>query len=224
MSTKMSHFLNANGHLPDDLRAQKLILFLGKIIRSVSSHRELMCQDTIQCRKYVAKKRCKGEIAAWCQDKNDQSPIEWFCLSCGHGGIIYDWQGTQFDQKLLRQERQLEHQRKGVWINGQRLDEVKIRLSGQTSFGGTKYLSYPGSQLVAKPCEEGILRLKIPALLAVELFMREIVSPQREEVTLKLGHQDQANYRFRGINYDASSGDVELEFVSICESTPTVVC
>lgn len=215
MSTRLTDLLDQDGKVPDELsaRGRNLIIFLGEIVTSVSGSRELTCSAHIQCRKYKLKRRCRGNIAAWCKEKNDQFPIEWCCLECGEGGIIYDWQGSRFDQKELRQKRIYEHVCAGVWINGQRLDEVKMALQSRPGWKGISYLVYPAHRIVVRRSAE-VVHLGVPPLLAVELFRREIITPRDKTVTIKLGANDPALCRIGEVRYlDSNDGLVELDLL-----------
>lgn len=213
MSTKITHLLDEDGQIAKNIssRSRNLINFLGAIVTSVSSSRKLRHSNPLQCRRYIAKKRCQGHIAAFCQNKNAQSPIEWFCWECGEGGLILDWQGTQFDQKLLRQKAEREHIQKGVWINDQRLDELLIPL--ETKLRGTHSLSYPTQRIVAERKSDNIVRVRIPVLLALELYRRAILPGNGEFISLRLGEKETEDYCYRDVKYPESGGEViELEF------------
>lgn len=211
MSTKIPHLLDQDGQIPIELN---LISFLGEIVTSVSSSRELRCSEPIQCRKYRAKKRCGGSIAAWCKEQNGLSPIEWCCFDCGEGGTIYDWQGSIFDKKDLRLKRVHEHISQGVWLNDFRLDEVQMLLQPQPGHNGLSYLRYPPARIVARQYDEGVIRLTLPSLLLIELFQREILSSRNKMVTLRLGHGDTMRYCSPQVRYPhRCDGPVELEFL-----------
>lgn len=216
MSTKLPHLLDQDGQIPVELssRGRNLIDFLGEIVTAVSGSRELRCSDPIQCRKYSGKKRCGESIAAWCKEQSDLSPIEWCCLDCGEGGIIYDWQGSIFDKMELRQKKIYEHISQGVWLNDSRLDEVQMLMQAQPRCNGVSYLRYPANRIVAHKAQDGVVKLMLPPLLAVELFHRGIISSGKGAVTLRLGHENAIRHHISQIRYPhTGDGAVELEFL-----------
>ena len=214
--TNLPHLLTPDGQVPSDLnsRERNFINFLGEIVTSVSGSRELMCEEPIRCRKYHGKKRCIGDIAAYCENKNYDAPIEWICIDCQQSGFIYEWQGSIFDRSELRQERIYDHIAERVMLNSTRLDEIAMPLMQIPGFTNNTSLKYPACQVQVVHSATGAIKLLIPSPLVVALFDREIISPRREPVAITLGHESPRNYTLSQIRYSLDRHmSVELEFL-----------
>ena len=198
LSTKIPHFLNEEGEIPEELSPQgkKLIQYLGNIVRLVSGSRKLYLCEPVRCRRKIQRKPCPGNIAAWTKDASE--PIQWGCLECGEGGIIYDWQGTLFDESNLRIEREIEYERKGIWVGGSRLDEISVPLGSDQ--GGSLSWS-AGLHASASSLADGEVFLSIPAALLAELYRLKLISQDAGILTLKLGQGHTRQYTTKSISY-----------------------
>jgi len=49
----------------------------------------------VPCRRRPARKPCTGKIETHINDEDDG--IVWCCPVCGDKGVIYNWQGSQWD-------------------------------------------------------------------------------------------------------------------------------
>ena len=220
MNTKLPDLLDRDGKIPAELspRGRRLVSFLGEIVSAVSSERELRSSTLIQCRKYLSKRRCKGQIAASCSNQKAENPIQWYCLECGEGGIIYDWRGSIFDQEEIRLNKEYDHICKGVWVNGQRLDEVQMKLQPYTGSQTSAHLLYPAHRIVVRHCRNEVVQLRVPPLLAVELLRRRLLIQDGESVALKLGATEPMQCRLTDVKFPhESGGEVELEFSAVTD-------
>ena len=199
-TTDIRHFLTERGEIPEALppRARNLLNFLGGIVRSFSGSRQLFSSNPIYCGKRLGSRRCRGTIAAYCENKDATGPIRWICPDCHRSGEIFHWQGSIFDQTQLRRLAQIEYERQGVWINGQRLDELQLPLCKDGST--TSYLVFPSQRTSTKLDAAGRLRLQIPGLLCIELFQRRILR-LGESTEVKLGEKEPIRFRFLGVRY-----------------------
>jgi len=92
--TDITRYLNDAGELPAELPgpARKLASFLVLLIDEVTQR--FPAQDAatgIRCRS----KHCTGSIRASLLSPGEE--IVWHCPTCGHHGIIRNWQGTKWD-------------------------------------------------------------------------------------------------------------------------------
>ncbi|MFO1498225.1 MAG: hypothetical protein U1G07_07520 [Verrucomicrobiota bacterium] len=211
--TDIRHFLTERGQVPEALppRARNLLDFVGGIVRSVSRSRQLFSSSPIYCRRRVGGRCCRGTISAYCENKDPAGPIHWICPDCRRRGEIHHWQGSVFDEVELRRLAELEYARQGVWINGYRLDELQLP-AGPCGKPPTSYLLFPSQRTSARVGHSGQLRLRLPALLCVELFHRSILR-QSEVTEIKIGVTPTLHFRFSGLRYpDNHDPVVELEF------------
>ncbi len=93
--TDITHYLDDDGELPAELPspARKLASFLVLLIDSVTQDIPARAHDThIRCRQ----DGCTGSIRA---SMNDE--ISWSCPDCGHNGVIRNWRGTKWNQRVV---------------------------------------------------------------------------------------------------------------------------
>ena len=213
MSTYLRHYLDAEGDLPEDLQgpARKLAEHLGQIVASVSANPQHYSTDEIKCRRTVARKKCSGTILAHLEEDDPQKGIIWFCEKCGHGGLIYGWPGTCFDHTHLRSIREAESQKQGVWIDGQRLDEVPLPLNPEF----TLFKRYSiGRDIRASFSKEGCLLLTVPTILAIELFVQGLLKEIELPVSIRFGDSEARDYELVTVRYhEPQDPSVELGFV-----------
>jgi hypothetical protein len=212
ITTDLRHLLTERGEIPEALpaRARKLLEFMVGIVRDVSGERRLCSTSIIRCQRRIGGRRCRGTIAAYSRDQDPTGPIQWVCSECGRRGEIVNWQGTVFDDSRTRYLREAEYTRQGVWINGERLDEIRLplRTDGKT----TAYRLFPSHRISKRIEATGQLWLRIPALLCIELFQRAILRPH-EVVAIKIGEGETARLRFSGVRYaEVDNSVVEVEF------------
>jgi hypothetical protein len=99
--TDPRHFLDENGLVPDNLptAARKLIAFLGQVIEEASTWSNGgVIETTLKCMRRPGRKPCPGKIVA--EREGPESPILWKCTSCGTGGQLHNWKGTQWDNSM----------------------------------------------------------------------------------------------------------------------------
>ena len=99
----LTHFLNSDGEIPKDIpsEARELASFLALVVDGVSasySQTNPEVETKIRCRK----KNCHGLIIGVIEAIDE--PIDWFCMECGHYGVIYDWQGSKWDNTVKKAE------------------------------------------------------------------------------------------------------------------------
>ncbi len=200
MSTDLRHLLNESGEVGESSPepARKLANYLGGIVASVSANRELYCTEHIQCRRYIAKKKCKGKIMAFIEGKKPDGEITWCCENCGQGGVVFGWQGSCFDRSDIRKLSELEYQRVGVWIEGVRLDDVGLPLNLARS-SIRRFLA--PQDIHASALDSGEVVVTLPALLAIELFVRGILKEPEEPVSLKVGATEASEYKLGTVRY-----------------------
>ncbi len=94
--TNLTHFLDDKGEIPKQIprEARELASFLALIVDKVTS--DFLTTDNgidtgIRCRS----KGCMGEIIG-ALDGIDE-PVHWYCLDCGHNGVISNWQRSKWD-------------------------------------------------------------------------------------------------------------------------------
>lgn len=92
---------------------------------------------------------------------------------------------------------------KSIAINGQKLHEVRMLLFPHTP-GTVSYLTYPKSRIRFEAVEGGLI-LRVPALLALELYRKGIL-PQNEETafTLHMGGRKEGSFRVADFRYPNS--------------------
>lgn len=95
--TDMTHFLDAEGKVPAELRSRRLIQHLGAIVAAVTSEPTGSPREPdIKCRRRPSRKPCPGMIHAGFE--LGTSNITWQCPICKDGGVIHHWQGTPWDK------------------------------------------------------------------------------------------------------------------------------
>lgn len=95
--TDMTHFLDAEGNVPDQLRSRRLIHHLGSIVATVTSESaETSRELNIKCRRKPDRKPCPGTIQTGFEPGT--SNIIWNCPVCGDRGLIQRWQRTPWDK------------------------------------------------------------------------------------------------------------------------------
>jgi len=95
--TDMTHFLDAEGNVPDQLRSRRLIHHLGSIVAAVTSESaETSRELEIKCRRKPDRKPCPGTIQTGFEPGT--SNIIWHCPVCGDRGLIQRWQRTPWDK------------------------------------------------------------------------------------------------------------------------------
>lgn len=95
--TDMTHFLDAEGKIPEGLHSRRLIQHLTAIISAIT--REAGGSQgklNVKCRRKPGRKACSGTIHAGFEPET--SNIVWSCSVCGDRGLIHHWQGTPWDK------------------------------------------------------------------------------------------------------------------------------
>jgi hypothetical protein len=92
--TDITHFLDASGELASmPAPARKLASFLTLVIEAATGAPSAKDHDSrIRCRA----KACNGSIRTSLPPNQDE--ITWHCPSCGHHGVIRNWQETKWNQ------------------------------------------------------------------------------------------------------------------------------
>jgi len=99
----LMHYLNAEGEIVPDLNrsARELAYFLALVVDSVTtsfSQANPEVETKIRCRR----KKCQGSIIGVLESVDE--PIDWYCMECGHHGVIYDWQNSKWDNTVKKVE------------------------------------------------------------------------------------------------------------------------
>ncbi len=95
--TDMTHFLDAEGNVPDQLLSRRLIHHLGSIVAAVTSESaETSRELEIKCRRKSDRKPCPGTIHVGFEPGT--SNIIWHCPICEDRGVIHHWQGAPWDK------------------------------------------------------------------------------------------------------------------------------
>ena len=97
--TDLRHFLDDEEGLPVDMhpRALSLVLHLGAIVEWMTALQPTEDELTnVCCRRRPGRKRCPGQIMA--SFDPESGAIEWGCLYCSDGGLIFGWQDSYWDR------------------------------------------------------------------------------------------------------------------------------
>lgn len=92
--TDITHYLDTGGEMARmPAPARKLASFLTLVIEAATGAPSAKDHDSrIRCRA----KACKGSIRTSLAPSHDK--ITWYCPSCGHHGVITNWQETKWNQ------------------------------------------------------------------------------------------------------------------------------
>lgn len=95
--TVMTHFLDPEGNVPEQLRSRRLIHHLGAIVAAVTSEpAETSRVLDIKCLRKPGRRPCPGTIQAGFEPGT--SNITWHCPVCVDRGVIQRWQETPWDK------------------------------------------------------------------------------------------------------------------------------
>ena len=93
--TKMTHFLDEDGNIPEQMpkEARELASFMALVIDATTGYESESGFETgVRC----FEKRFDGMIQSEILfDEDDE--IHWMCSKCDNEGIISEWQGTRWD-------------------------------------------------------------------------------------------------------------------------------
>ena len=93
--TDITHYLNEAGELVGEMpaEARQLASFLTLLIDEASRSLPIQDHDSgVRCRV----PSCQGSIRLTLETPSDA--IVWHCPTCGHNGIIHNWQGTKWNR------------------------------------------------------------------------------------------------------------------------------
>src|SRR5260370_11174902 len=102
--TDLSHFIDGRtGHLPTNVPgpARRLMEHQTRIVAAATTgaaghDRTTEAIEPIKCRRRPGHRPCPAVIDHHlCADER----IRWQCPSCGHNGIISNWQSTAWDRR-----------------------------------------------------------------------------------------------------------------------------
>lgn len=220
MTTNIQHFLNDSGLVPDDLseKTKNLVDMLGSLIAAVSANRELhLVGQHFKCQRIIERKKCRGELTAWVDQTSTNKAINWFCGECGEGGIVENWQKTIFDRSDVREQRELAYMQEGVWLEGQRLDELLMPLG--EPFDSSRFRKFQAQEIKPQVLENGELRLNLPAYIVIELFFRGLLGECEEEISIQLGSGPAIKYQLYYIRYRQGLEDASADLYFAPHST-----
>ena len=94
--THLPHFLNEQGHIPNDLPAPalRLVKAICNFI-TYATHFDSEENELPQCFVMIKRKRCVGKVMPLIS--LDDDTINWYCQSCGSRGLISGWRHTLWD-------------------------------------------------------------------------------------------------------------------------------
>lgn len=94
----MVHYLDAEGCLVDlPGPPRNLANHLGAIVSALRSQPPGEPRQTsVTCRRRLGRRPCAGQI--WAVIEVGSGQISWKCPACGDNGVIYQWEGTPWDQ------------------------------------------------------------------------------------------------------------------------------
>ena len=94
--TDITHFLDENGHIPDDLpeAAMQLLDNLGKVIVLATSPSDSDSKTIakLPCWGIDNNQQCNGTVKVGFDPKNHN--ILWACCKCGDNGTISNWENS----------------------------------------------------------------------------------------------------------------------------------
>ena len=93
--TDLHHYLDSAGEIAEmPPEARQLVSFLVLIVDAVTQQAPQHFEDIrLRCRKEA----CTGSVLARLDSENDE--IYWQCSTCGHNGVIRNWQNTRWNQR-----------------------------------------------------------------------------------------------------------------------------
>ena len=97
--SNMTHSLDKQGNIPKQMpkEARELASFLALIIDSTTRNNPSTLTSTdIRC----FQKGCHGLIKTALMPKNKE--IHWYCPECENEGVISNWQGTKWDNRIKK--------------------------------------------------------------------------------------------------------------------------
>lgn len=97
--SNMTHFLNEQGNIPKEMpkEARELASFHAMVVDSTTITMPTILTSTdLRC----FKKACHGLIKT--AVKHDDGEIHWYCPECENEGVISQWQGTRWDNRIKR--------------------------------------------------------------------------------------------------------------------------
>ena len=98
-----------------------------------------------------------------------------------------------------------------ITINGRNLQEIKMRLKGETRYG-ISYLSYPEHRTKAETKENEAV-LQVPPLLAIALY-HEIFRKEKE-ISVKVKNKDLGMFNLKEIKYPDELYDDGLVYITL---------
>src|SRR6266508_1391291 len=85
--TDITHFLDAEGNVPKQITARRLVQRLGAIVASVTTEPvQSSCTVDLKCRRRPGRKSCAETIRA--DFEAGTNNITWHCSSCGDSGLL----------------------------------------------------------------------------------------------------------------------------------------
>ena len=105
---------------------------------------------------------------------------------------------------------------KGIAINGKKLHEIMMPLEQYKNCNSLISLRYPKSRILFEQDDEGLLKLKIPSNLALEMYRLGIL-PQDENqaFSVSVSGKSIGNYKIIGFLYPNSSMPGDIVFITI---------
>jgi hypothetical protein len=95
----MTHFLNEQGNIAKEMpkEARELASFLALVVDTTTKTTPSILTSTdLRC----FKKACHGLIKT--AVKHDDREIPWYCPECENEGVISNWQGTKWDNRIKK--------------------------------------------------------------------------------------------------------------------------
>jgi len=98
LKVNLQHFLDEEGNVVElTEQAERVFLFLTKIVSAVSQHIEQPKVDVdLLCNARADDVSCRGNIEA---EHIATGNIEWRCDRCEVSGTILNWRGSLWDKK-----------------------------------------------------------------------------------------------------------------------------
>ena len=105
---------------------------------------------------------------------------------------------------------------KGISINGKKLHEVMMPLVPYTNINSVVSMSYPKTRIFFEQSEGGILRLKIPPKLALEMYRIGILPQDTNHIfSVSVSGKSIGKYKVVDFLYPNSTQHDDIVFVKL---------